>query len=89
VDEKTPQRRGLHRIRFGDILHDHILDLALNISRLIPNRDLGKTRQVDESESEHIRRKYPKINGDRRNACILSCLELGIFDDLGPNLGKV
>lgn len=37
----------------GDELHDHVSDLLLDVCGLVPHRNLGDTRQVDESQVEH------------------------------------
>lgn len=37
----------------GDELHNHVSDLLLDVCGLVPYRNLGDTRQVDESQVQH------------------------------------
>ena len=37
----------------ADELHDHVLDLVLDIWGLVPHRHLGDTREVDEGQVQH------------------------------------
>jgi hypothetical protein len=86
----SEQTQGsLHSVWLGNVLHKHVFDLALNISRLVANGDLGQTRQVHKSQREHVRRENSQIDRERRNARILSSLELSVFDDFRTNLVKV
>lgn len=37
----------------ADELQDHVLDLVLNVWRLVPHRHLGDAREVDEGQVQH------------------------------------
>jgi hypothetical protein len=79
----------LHGVWFGDVFHEHVFDLALNVSWLVADRDLGQAGQIHKRQCEHIGGKDPQINRERRNAGIFPCLELGVFDNLCPYLVEV
>lgn len=41
-------------VGLADVLEHHILDLALNVLRLVSDRHLGQTGQIDEGQCEDV-----------------------------------
>lgn len=54
---KRQLRRAVHNSRVGlaDVVEDEVLDLPLNVRRLVSDGDLGETGKVDEGEVEETR----------------------------------
>ena len=62
--------------RFGDVLHEHVTDLLLDIPWLVADRHFGKTRQVDKGQCEHIGGEDAQVDGQRRDTSVLARLGL-------------
>lgn len=75
--------------RLGDILHEHIADLLLDVLRLVSNGNLRQAGQIDEGECEHVRRVNAQVDRQGRDACVAARLGFGIAHDLVANLVEV
>jgi hypothetical protein len=71
------------------LLKHHLSDLALNISRLISNRHLCQTGQVDQRKRKDVGRIYPQVDWRWGNARVATGLGLRLPYNLVPYLAKV
>ena len=51
---------------FADELHYHVPDLRFNVGWLIPNRDLGQTGKIDESDAQHCEMRQKRQKGEEK-----------------------
>ncbi len=72
-----------------DILKDHVLDLVLNITRLVTHWHLGDARQVNNGQVQHVWRINFEMDGQRRNSLVFSRETIGFIVNLLTNLIKV
>lgn len=52
----------------ADELQDHVLDLVLDVLRLVPNRHFGDSREVDEGQVQHWHGKRPWLRWECRSS---------------------
>ena len=75
--------------RLRDILKQHISDLLLDILRLITDRHLGDTGQIDEGQREDVWRVDSEVDRDGRDSSIATGLGFSVFYDLLSNLVEI
>jgi hypothetical protein len=71
------------------VLENHLPNLTLDIAGLIPDRDLGETRQIDQGQGENVGRDNAEVDRSRRDAGILSNLSFCFPRDFVSNFGEV
>mmetsp|Transcript_20856 Transcript_20856/g.52969 ORF Transcript_20856/g.52969 Transcript_20856/m.52969 type:complete len:236 (+) Transcript_20856:1619-2326(+) len=72
-----------------DVPHDKVSDLRLDVCRLVTDRHLGQSRQIDKRQIDHVRRKDLERDCLHIHPLVLAAYAVGILLDLLPDEVKI